>query len=97
MSDDADMAKTLPPSPEEPSATAAGLVASPPVPAPPPSTAMAPARFATSLDEACRALSRQHAPEAVSAFYGAEKRAGRLRDTEAAYGARFDAFMQTPA
>ncbi|WP_221063491.1 hypothetical protein [Methylomagnum ishizawai] len=87
------MAKT----PPLPAAQPAGPTAPPPAPAPPPSTPAVPARFATSLEEACRALSRRHAPEAVSAFYGVEKRAGRLRDTEAAYGARFDAFMQTPA
>lgn len=49
------------------------------------------------LDEFCRRLSETvNRPELIGGFEFVERRAGRLKDTQAAYRDRFDAFVQTP-
>ena len=50
-----------------------------------------------TLTEFCRRLSeRVRSPELIGAFYHGELAAERLRDTEAEYKARFDAFTKKP-
>lgn len=49
------------------------------------------------LDEFCRRLSETvNRPELIGGFEFTERRASRLKDTESAYRARFDAFVKTP-
>ncbi len=50
-----------------------------------------------SLDEFCRRLSESvNRPELIGGFEFVERRAGRVKDTDAAYRQRFDLFVQTP-
>lgn len=50
-----------------------------------------------SLNEFCARLSETVArPELIGAFENFERRAGRTKDTDAAYRARFDEFINTP-
>jgi len=50
-----------------------------------------------SLSEFCTRLSETVSrPELLGAFEHVERRAGRLKDTEAGYRGRFDAFVNTP-
>lgn len=49
------------------------------------------------LDEFCRRISETVTrPELIGGFEFTELRAKRLKDTEAAYRDRFDAFVNTP-
>lgn len=55
------------------------------------------AGMAITLIEFCERLSTTlRRQELIGAFYFVENRAGRVRDTEAAYRSRFDAFVNTP-
>ena len=50
-----------------------------------------------TLNEFCVRLSETVSrPELIGAFENAERRARRLKDTEAAFRARFDDFINTP-
>jgi hypothetical protein len=50
-----------------------------------------------TLTEFCRRLSeRVRSPELIGAFEHSEKAAGKTRDTEVAFRARFDAFTKKP-
>jgi hypothetical protein len=50
-----------------------------------------------SLDEFCRRISETvKRPELIGGFEFLQRRAGHLKDTEAAFRARFDAFVKTP-
>lgn len=52
---------------------------------------------ALALDEFCMRLSQSdRRVELISGFHFDEKVAGRLRDNEAAYKSRFDAFINKP-
>ena len=52
---------------------------------------------AITLTEFCIRLSESvKSPELIGAFEFVEKRAGHVKDTEAAFKARFDAFVNTP-
>lgn len=55
------------------------------------------APVALTLTEFCVRLSTSvRRPELIAAFESVEKRAGRVKDTEANFRARFDAFVNTP-
>lgn len=50
-----------------------------------------------SLDEFCRRISETvKRPELIGGFEFIERRAGHLKDSEAAFRERFDAFVKTP-
>lgn len=56
------------------------------------------AEVALTLDEFCQRLSESLSrPELIGAFHFTERRAGRKKDTESAFRARFDAFTNAPA
>lgn len=56
------------------------------------------ADFPLGLGEFCARLSASdRRVELIGAFHFAEKRAGRVKDTEANYKARFSAFCRQPA
>lgn len=56
-----------------------------------------PAPVALTLTEFCTRLSKSvRRPELIAAFESVEKRAGRVKDTEANFRARFDTFVNTP-
>lgn len=58
----------------------------------------APSEFPLSLEEFCKRLSASdRRVELIGAFHHVEKSAGRDRDTESAYSARFVAFVNQPA
>ncbi len=58
----------------------------------------APDAFPLPLEEFCQRLSvNDSRVELIGGFYAAEKRSGNLKDTEAAYSARFAAFVSPPA
>ena len=60
--------------------------------------AVAASTFAVSLDEFCRRLSAKKAsPELISGFHHLQSVANNLRDSDAAYTARFAAFVKQPA
>jgi hypothetical protein len=70
----------------------------PAIPAPSaPATAAVVGSYPITLDEFCVLLSRDHGPEAVAGFQATERAAGRLKDIEPAYRARFADFMTAPA
>ena len=55
------------------------------------------AEVALTLTEFCTRLSETvNRPELIGAFHFTEKRAGRVRDTEAGFRSRFEAFVNTP-
>lgn len=57
-----------------------------------------PETFDLTLDEFCARLSaKDKRVELISGFHFTEKRAGRTKDSEAAYSARFSAFQNEPA
>ena len=50
-----------------------------------------------TLSEFCTRLSEKVSrPELLGGFEFVERRAGRIKDVESAYQARFDAFVKTP-
>ena len=50
-----------------------------------------------TLSEFCTRLSEKVSrPELLGGFEFVERRAGRIKDAESAYQARFDAFVKTP-
>lgn len=54
--------------------------------------------FPLSLDEFCARLSQtDRRVEMIGAFNAAEKAAGRVKDTEQAFNARYVAFINQPA
>lgn len=54
--------------------------------------------FPQTIDEFCASLSQtDRRVEMIGAFHGAEKRAGRIKDTRTAYGARYNDFINAPA
>ena len=54
--------------------------------------------FPLSLDEFCVRLSQaSKRTELIGAFHSVEKRSGRVKDTEAAFGKRFADFCKQPA
>lgn len=54
--------------------------------------------FPLTLDEFCTQLSQSDKRvELIGGFHHVERKNGRVRDTEAAYRARFDAFVKAPA
>lgn len=54
--------------------------------------------FALTLDEFCQQLSKTDRRVAlIGGFHSTEKRAGRIKDTAAAYQARFADFIKKPA
>jgi hypothetical protein len=58
----------------------------------------APAEFPITIEEFCIRLSKGAAqPELIGAFHNVEVRAGRLRDKQSAYAARWTAFPTQPA
>jgi hypothetical protein len=62
-----------------------------------PSTADAAASEPLTLDEFCMRFSQvDRRVELIGAFHYVEKSAGRQKDTEEAYRARFDAFVNAP-
>lgn len=64
----------------------------------PAETVAQPAEFALTLDEFCARLSgKDRRVEMIGGFHFAEKQAGRLKDTEAAFAARYAAFQTQPA
>jgi hypothetical protein len=70
----------------------------PPVAPPAVAVTAEPAEFPLSLSEFCSRLSAtDKRVELISAFHHDETAAGRSRDGEAAYRARFDAFVHRPA
>lgn len=83
-------------SPEDPAVPAP--VSAPTGPVQAPDTPVEQREFPVTLDEACTRLSAGHKRvELIAAFHHAEEDAGRLRDLESAYRARFDAFASQPA
>lgn len=57
----------------------------------------APAAEALTLDEFCVRLSTtDRRPELLAGFHFVETRAAHLKDTEAAYRARFNEYVNTP-
>lgn len=90
------MAKT-----DKPAGIAAGRPSTaPPAPSSPPASSAAPAARPVekvSIDEFCARLSvGDKRVELIGAFNVAEKRARRASDTEAAYRARYQAFINKP-
>jgi hypothetical protein len=79
-----DMAKKTPDAPADPAPNA------------PAATTVA-GSYPITLDEFCVLLSREHGPEAVAGFHLSERAAGRLKDVDPAYRARFADFMNAPA
>lgn len=64
-------------------------------PAKPPHT---PTDFPMQLEEFCRRASEQsRGVELIGAFHAHEKAAGRGKDTEAGFAARFESFARAPA
>lgn len=62
-----------------------------------PKSAATPAPVALTITEFCARLSESvRRPEIIGAFHAVEKRAGRVKDTEANFRARFDTFVNTP-
>jgi hypothetical protein len=56
-----------------------------------------PATFDLTLDEFCERLSESdRRVELIGAFHFSERQAGRLKDAESAYRARYQAFMKKP-
>ncbi len=54
--------------------------------------------FDLTIDEFCLRLSTEIvAPELIGGFNHVEKAAGRVKDSEAAYRARYELFRNTPA
>lgn len=52
---------------------------------------------AVTLDEFCQRLSHtDKRVEMIGGFHSDEKRAGRIKDAEAAYQARYEAFTRKP-
>lgn len=63
-----------------------------------PTAVEAASEFPLSLDEMCARLSQSDKRvELIGAFHHVERNAGRLKDTDAAYRARFAAFCNAPA
>lgn len=57
-----------------------------------------PSEFPLTLDEFCSRLSvSDKRVELIGAFHTTEKAAGRSKDVESAYKARFTAFIKQPA
>lgn len=53
---------------------------------------------AVTLDEFCLRLSQtDRRVEMIGGFHSDEKRAGRVKDAESAYSARYQAFVHKPA
>lgn len=53
---------------------------------------------AVTLEEFCLRLSNtDRRVEMIGGFHSDEKRAGRIKDAESAYGARYQAFIRKPA
>jgi hypothetical protein len=80
---------------------AGDVVVEQPAPVDTPVAVVAPAAttdFPLSLDEACARISQgDKRVEMIGAFHHAERCAGRLKDTETAYRARYTAFCNAPA
>ena len=56
------------------------------------------AAYELTLDEFCTRLSREdRRVEMIGGFHHTEKQAGRLKDSDAAYAARYAAFQTQPA
>lgn len=54
--------------------------------------------FPLTLDEFCKQLSVNDKRVAlIGGFHATEKKTGRVKDTAAAYQARYDAFIKQPA
>lgn len=54
--------------------------------------------FPLTIDEFCTSLSQKdRRVEMIGAFHGSERRAGRIKDTRSAYGARYNDFINAPA
>lgn len=66
--------------------------------APATTEAAEPSGFPMTLDEFCTQLSSvDRRVELIGAFHNTEKRAGKLKDLEQAYSARYKAFCVAPA
>jgi len=77
----------------EPGASAEQVTA----PAAAPAVPVAEARAEVTLEEFCvRLSSKDRRVELLSAFHFDETRAGRFKDAESAYQARFEAFVNKP-
>lgn len=71
--------------------------APPPVAAPVSPAASAPTEFQLTLEEFCTRLSATcKRVELIGAFSSVETRAGRIKDYESGFLARFDAFTKQP-